>query len=227
MFRTNNDWEAILTDEFRQPYMFELEKFLQREYEQHTVYPDKEQLFEAFKLTPFAAVKAVIIGQDPYHQPGQAHGLSFSVNRGVTIPPSLRNMFRELQDDLGVDVPRHGDLRGWAEQGVLLLNAVLTVRANEPMSHRDCQWERFTDAVVRRLNERPEPIVFVLWGRAAQSKHRLIDSDRHPVISGAHPSPLAAHRGFFGSRPFSRINDRLAALGQAPIDWRLSTLDVD
>lgn len=212
-------WQARLRDEVEAPYFRELRAFVDAERRAHAVYPPEEEVFAALELTPFADVRVMILGQDPYHGPGQAHGLAFSVRPGVPPPPSLRNVFRELREDLGCPVPGGGSLVPWAEQGVLLLNAVLTVRAGEPASHRGRGWERFTDAVIRELNARAEPLVFVLWGAYAAKKETLIDAGRHAVIRSAHPSPLSAKRGFFGSRPFTAANAALVGFGAAPIDW--------
>lgn len=214
-----NDWDTELKDEFEKPYYQALRTFLKEEYTQQEVYPPMDQLWTAFQLTPFKDVKVVILGQDPYHGPGQAHGLSFSVNPDVRIPPSLRNMFKELVEDVGCEMPETGSLTGWAKQGVLLLNTVLTVRQGEAHSHRQKGWEKFTDAVIHHLSERHDRIVFVLWGRPAQTKKQLIDLAKHAVVESVHPSPLSAHRGFFGSRPYSQANDRLIAWGKAPINW--------
>lgn len=213
-------WVDLLEGEFQKPYMRELESFLAGEYRSgKTVYPPFEQIFTAFCLTPFDRVKAVIIGQDPYHGPGQAHGLAFSVPRGVALPPSLVNIYKELRDDLGVEVPSHGCLEDWARQGVLLLNATLTVRAGEPKSHYGQGWERFTDQVVQLLSRREAPLVFMLWGKSAQEKweHAQGGGGHHLVLSAPHPSPFSAHLGFFGCRHFSRANAFLSD----PIDWRV------
>jgi uracil-DNA glycosylase len=217
-----NDWTRLLDSEFAEPYYVKLRAFLKEEYRTHTVYPDMYDIYTALKLTPYAAVKVVILGQDPYHGPGQAHGLSFSVKPGIDQPPSLQNIFKELRDDIGCAIPKHGHLAGWARQGVLLLNTVLTVRAGAANSHRGQGWEMFTDRVIRTLSEREMPMVFILWGSHAQSKRPLIDDSRHHVIASPHPSPLSAYRGFFGSRPFSRANQFLEEAGQGPVDWSLS-----
>lgn len=203
-------------------YFEELEGFLDRERERQTVYPPRDQVFRALELTPLGAVRVVLIGQDPYHGPGQAHGLAFSVRPGVPKPPSLRNLLRELHDDVGAPIPEGGDLTPWARRGALLLNAVLTVREGEPGSHRGQGWETFTDAVIRAVSEGPAPVVFVLLGNRAQEKASGVDRDRHAVIEAPHPSPLSAWRGFFGSRVFSRANDALRDLGRDPIDWALT-----
>ncbi|WP_410768098.1 uracil-DNA glycosylase [Fontibacillus sp. BL9] len=214
-----NDWDEMLRGEVEQPYFKELMSWLDGEYEQYDVYPPREFLFQALKLTSYAGTKVVILGQDPYHGPGQAHGLSFSVLPGVRIPPSLRNMYKELSSDLGCPIPASGTLTSWAEQGVLLLNTVLTVRDGEAGSHQRKGWEKFTDAVIEALNRREQPVVFVLWGSHAQKKTEMIDMSKHAVISSPHPSPLSARRGFFGSRPFSRINLFLEEHGEMPINW--------
>jgi uracil-DNA glycosylase len=217
-------WQPILAEETRQPYFQKLKAFLERERAAHTVYPPEADVFNALELTPFERVSVLILGQDPYHGAGQAHGLAFSVRPNVTPPPSLLNIFRELKDDVGFRIPNHGYLVPWAEQGVLLLNAVLTVRAGEAGSHQGKGWENFTDAVIRALSARAEPVVFVLWGNFARKKLALIDQQRNPVIEGPHPSPLSARRGFFGSRPFSRINAHLREAGRSQIDWNLPEL---
>ena len=214
-----NAWDDILYEEFSKEYYRKLSFFLEEEYARTTVYPSKDQIFTAFKLTPPERVKAVILGQDPYHEPGQAHGLSFSVQKGVDIPPSLKNIYKELQDDLGITPPDHGYLVRWAEQGVLMLNTILTVRAHEAMSHADKGWQTFTDAVMEKLDEMDRAMVFILWGKPAQKKEKLITNPKHLVLKSAHPSPLSSYRGFFGSRPFSATNDFLQKNGIAPIDW--------
>lgn len=219
-----NDWADYLTGEFAKPYYQQLRQFLIREYRNGTVYPDMYDIFNALHYTPYATVKVCILGQDPYHGPGQAHGLSFSVKPGVPAPPSLQNILKELESDLGCRPPDHGCLEHWARQGVLLLNTVLTVRQGQAASHRGRGWERFTDRVIEVLNARPEPVVFILWGRHAQAKVPMIDTSRHGVITAPHPSPLSAHSGFFGSRPFSRANAFLQARGIAPIDWAIPPL---
>lgn len=216
-----NDWDEVLQQETEAEYFNNIRYALAAEYKTQTVYPPKEDLFSALKLTPYHRVKAVIIGQDPYHGAGQAHGLSFSVRPGVRVPPSLKNIYKELQADLGVPVPKHGSLIHWAEQGVLLLNAVLTVRESQPNSHQSLGWQTFTDAVIRELNERNEPMVFMLWGSHAQKKGAFINRDKHLVLESTHPSPLAAHRGFLGSRPFSKANEFLISKGIKPIDWTI------
>lgn len=216
-----NDWDEILQEETQKPYFQELRYKLAEEYKEHTVYPPRDQLFSALQLTPCSKTRVVILGQDPYHGPGQAHGLSFSVKPGVRIPPSLRNIYAELHADTGLPVPNHGSLLHWAEEGVLMLNAVLTVRAGEPNSHKGLGWETFTDAIMEKLNERTEPMVFILWGSYAQQKGSCIDRSRHLVIQSPHPSPFSAHRGFLGSRPFSQANEYLESHGLKGIDWSI------
>ena len=219
-----NDWEPILAAEFEQPYFVRLGEFLTREYAEQVIYPAQADVFNALNYTSFSDVKVVILGQDPYHGPNQAHGLSFSVQPDVKVPPSLRNIYKELADDLGVATPDHGYLVKWAEQGVLLLNNVLTVRAGEAHSHQGVGWEIFTERVIECLNEKPDPVVYFLWGVAAQKKERLIDTEKHFLIKSAHPSPLSAYRGFFGSKPFSQANEFLQGVGRNPIDWELPQL---
>lgn len=215
-----NDWRDALQPELQSESWQNLQTFLHDEYQQQTVFPQKEDLFTALRLTPLANVKVVILGQDPYHDDGQAHGLSFSVRRGIKVPPSLRNIFKELVEDVAAPIPDHGCLEAWAQQGVLLLNTVLSVRAHNANSHRKQGWEQFTDGVIRVVNELPA-VVFVLWGNPAQKKAALIDETRHLVLKSAHPSPLSARRGFIGSRPFSKINDWLQEHGDQPIDWAI------
>lgn len=221
MVELHNEWDAILKDEFEKDYYIKIRKFLANEYRSRTVYPDMYDIFNALKYTSFSEVKAVIIGQDPYHEPNQAHGLSFSVQKGVEIPPSLVNIYKELEDDLGIKPPSHGNLVTWAKQGVLLLNATLTVRAHEANSHAGIGWQIFTDRVISLLNESPSPIAFLLWGANARRKKELITNRKHFIIESAHPSPLSAYRGFFGSRPFSKINQFLERNGRTPIDWHI------
>lgn len=213
------DWRHLLSETINSPSFAALENFLAAEYAQAIVYPPREQLFAALEHTPFKEVKVVLLGQDPYHGPGQAHGLSFSVQPGVKLPPSLRNMYKELQSDLGLKPPSNGDLRPWADQGVLLLNTVMSVRAGAAGSHRKHGWEVFTDAVIRAVNQHKEHVIFVLWGKDAQKKAPLIDTHKHLVIEGVHPSPLSAHNGFFGSKPFSAINQALLKWGKEPVQW--------
>ncbi len=213
------DWNPLLRDQFDEDYWRELQGFVRSERERHTVYPPNEDVFAALHLTPYADVKVLILGQDPYHNTGQAHGLCFSVRRGVDTPPSLVNIFAELESDVGCRTPDHGNLEHWARQGVLLLNATLTVRAHEAASHQRKGWEVFTDRVIEVVNEKPERVVFVLWGASARKKKMLVDANRHAIIESPHPSPLSAHRGFFGSKPFSRANEALRAAGRDPVDW--------
>jgi uracil-DNA glycosylase len=213
-------WAPVLAAETEQPYFADLEAFLKTERAQHQVFPPEKEVFSALEATPYEDVKVVLIGQDPYHDDGQAHGMCFSVRPGVRVPPSLRNMYKELETDLGIAPVKHGYLQAWADQGVLLLNTVLTVRAHEPASHKDRGWEKFTDAVIKDVSAREKPVVFVLWGAHAKKKAKLIDTSRHAIVEGAHPSPLSAKK-FFGSKPFSAVNDALAGFGQEPIDWRL------
>ena len=216
-----HDWRDALTPELQTESWQQLCDFLQTEYQSQTVFPPQDQLFTALRLTPLAKVKVVILGQDPYHDDGQAHGLSFSVQHGIKVPPSLRNIYKELQDDVGIEPPDHGCLEAWAQQGVLLLNTVLSVRAHEANSHRKQGWEQFTDGIIRVANQQPE-VAFVLWGKPAQKKATLLDETRHLVIQDPHPSPLSAHRGFFGSKPFSTINQWLQNNGKEPIQWSLT-----
>lgn len=211
----------MLRGEFDKPYWAELHAYVAAERASHPVYPPHEEVFAALHLTPFADTRVVILGQDPYHGAGQAHGLCFSVRDGTSPPPSLVNIYKELQSDLGIDPPRSGNLERWARRGVLLLNTTLTVRAGAPTSHRGKGWETFTDEVIRAVNAKEHPVVFILWGGHARSKKKLIDTARHVIIESAHPSPLSASNGFFGSRPFSRANEALAAAGLEPIDWSL------
>lgn len=218
----HRSWHTVLAEEFNQPYMRELNEFLLTQQQQgKAIYPPGELIYNAFNTTPFDQVKVVILGQDPYHGPGQAHGLSFSVLPGVRFPPSLLNIFKEIEQDLQLPIPGHGCLQAWAEQGVLLLNATLTVEAGKAGSHQKRGWEQFTDRAIQALNEQREGLVFILWGSYAQKKGQFIDADKHLVIKSPHPSPLSAHRGFFGSRNFSQANDYLQQQGQAPIDWRI------
>ena len=218
----SNDWEPILNHEFNQEYMKELFKQLHKEYDSEVVYPPKNEVFRAFQLTPYSETKVVILGQDPYHGPHQANGLSFSVEEGTKFPPSLRNIFNELVEDIKCEYPSSGDLSSWAKQGVLLLNTTLTVKESQPMSHTGMGWERFTDVVLSEINKKSTPVVFILWGKHAQSKKKLIDQSKHFVIESAHPSPLSARRGFFGSHPFSKTNTFFISKGLTPINWSLS-----
>jgi uracil-DNA glycosylase len=219
-----DSWRAALAEETRKPYFAALQKFVAEEREQHTIFPPQAEVFAALTLTPIDQVRVLILGQDPYHDDHQAHGLCFSVQAGVAIPPSLSNIFKELQSDLGYKIPNNGNLTAWAKQGVLLLNTALTVRAHQANSHKERGWETFTDAVIKAVNAKTDPVVFVLWGANARKKIKLIDQSRHTVIESAHPSPLSAYRGFFGSRPFSRINAALHAANKPEIDWQIPDL---
>lgn len=218
--KINPEWEKELENEFKKDYFLSLKEFLQIEKKNRTIFPPGKDIFAAFNHTPFSKVKVVIIGQDPYHGPGQANGLSFSVAKGVKVPPSLQNIFKELKSDLGIEIPQHGDLTKWADQGILMLNATLTVRANEAGSHQNKGWEIFTDEVIRKISQNRSGIIFLLWGRFAHSKEALIDEKKHFVLKAAHPSPLA--RGaFFGCRHFSKTNEILVREGSSPIDWKI------
>lgn len=219
MVKLGNDWDGLLADEWEKPYYKELHEFLKKEYSSTKVYPDMYDIFNALKYTSFADTKAVIIGQDPYHGPGQAHGLCFSVKKGVPLPPSLVNIYKEISDDLGVTMPSHGELTGWARQGVLLLNTVLTVRDGQPNSHKDKGWEFFTDRVISELNKKEQPVVFLLWGANAEKKARIITNPKHYKLITVHPSPLSAYRGFFGCRHFSKTNELLKKNGIPEIKW--------
>ncbi|AWI13602.1 Uracil-DNA glycosylase [Caldibacillus thermoamylovorans] len=216
-----NDWAPLLEEEFSKPYYLQLREFLKQEYKHYRIYPDMYEIFNALHYTAFADVKVVILGQDPYHGPNQAHGLSFSVKPGVPLPPSLKNIFLELQADLGCTPPSSGYLVPWTKQGVLLLNTVLTVREGQAHSHQGKGWEIFTDRVIEILNRKSNPVVYILWGSAAQMKQQLIDTNKHFIIKAPHPSPLSAHRGFFGSKPFSKTNSILKTIGQTEINWQL------
>ncbi|WP_404330511.1 uracil-DNA glycosylase [Mesobacillus maritimus] len=219
--RLHNKWGELLKDEFNKDYFLQLKKFLDKEYAEQTVHPRKEDIFNALIHTDYDDVKVVLLGQDPYHGPGQAHGLSFSVKPGIKIPPSLRNVFKELQNDVGCSIPNHGYLTKWADQGVLLLNTVLTVREGEAHSHKRQGWEVLTDRIISLLNDREEPVIFLLWGKPAQSKMNLIDQQRHFILTSVHPSPLSANRGFFGNHHFSHINEYLRSKGGKEIDWQV------
>ncbi len=221
MVHIGNDWDDLLKGEFEKDYYLRLRGILAAEYKKYRVFPDMYDIYNAFKYTSYANVKVVIIGQDPYHEYGQAHGLSFSVKKGVPIPPSLQNIYKELTADTGIVPPPHGDLSTWAKQGVLLLNATLTVREGMANSHVGLGWKIFTDRVISLLNESASPIVFLLWGSNARQKAEMITNKHHLILSSAHPSPLSAHRGFFGSRPFSKINRFLSENGREPIDWKI------
>lgn len=219
MVRLNNDWDDILKDEWEKPYYRQLHNFLKEEYSTRRIYPDMHDIFNALKYTPFSNTKVCIIGQDPYHGPGQAHGLCFSVKKGVALPPSLVNIYKEITDDEGVTMPPYGDLTGWAKQGILLLNTVLTVRAGSPNSHKDKGWEIFTDRVISELNKKETPVVFLLWGANAERKARIITNPIHKKLITVHPSPLSAYRGFFGCRHFSKTNEILEQNGLSKIEW--------
>lgn len=221
MVHIGNDWDEIIGSEFQKPYYLKLREFLKKEYASGRVFPEKENIFNALKTTAYKSVKAVIIGQDPYHEVGQAHGLCFSVQKGCKIPPSLKNMYKELYDDLGIVPASHGELTSWAKQGVLLLNAVLTVREGQANSHKGKGWEEFTDAVIKKLNEHSEPVAFILWGANAKAKAQFITAPQHKVFSAAHPSPLSAYNGFFGCRHFSKVNTFLSENDVVPIDWTI------
>ena len=221
MIALGGGWDEALAPLFQDENYKKIREFLKREYTHHVVYPDMYDIYNCFKLTPLAQVKAVILGQDPYHNEGQAHGLCFSVQEGVSMPPSLVNIFKELHDELDCTLPRSGDLSKWAKEGVLLLNTALTVRAHQANSHKDCGWTWFTDNVIRIVSERREHVVFILWGANARSKKPLIDARRHLVLECAHPSPLSAYNGFFGCGHFKKANAYLIAHGEAPIDWQL------
>ena len=221
MVKLLNDWDEKIGAEFQKEYYLRLRRFLKEEYANSTVYPDMYDLFSALKATPFSNVKVVILGQDPYHEPGQAHGMAFSVKPGVPIPPSLLNMYKELNAELGCSIPKNGYLMSWAQQGVLLLNTVLTVRAGEANSHHDKGWELFTDEIIRQLNKRNDPIVFLLWGNNARKKKELITNPNHYVLEAAHPSPLSASRGFMGCGHFKKANEILISHLKSPIDWQI------
>ncbi len=221
MISFQNDWDALLEEEFRQDYYLRLRQILKSEYKSHRIFPDMYDIFNAFRYTPYGKTKVVIIGQDPYHEIGQAHGLAFSVQKGTPLPPSLQNIYKELEADLGIPRAESGDLTAWAKQGVLLLNATLTVREGEANSHSGIGWQRFTDAVISLLDKAPQPIAFLLWGNFAKQKAAALHNPHHLILTSAHPSPLSASRGFFGSRPFSRINRFLTENGQEAIDWRV------
>lgn len=224
MSMIQNDWLAPLKPEFSKPYYAELFKFVRNEYATRQIFPPADDIFNAFHLTPLHEVKVVILGQDPYHNDGQAHGLCFSVKPDVDIPPSLVNIYQELHDDLGCYIPNNGYLTKWAKQGVLMLNTVLTVRAHQANSHRGMGWEQFTDAAIRILNEQDRPIVFILWGSPAQKKAQMLNNPKHLILKAPHPSPLSAYRGFFGSRPFSQTNEFLVKNGLEPIDWQIENV---
>ena len=225
MVRIGNDWDEILKDEWQKPYYLKLRKDLAEEYKNHIVYPHPDNIFNALKLTPYKDVKCVIIGQDPYHNPGQAHGLCFSVKPGTEPPPSLKNIFKEYSEDLGLDLPDSGDLTPWAKSGVLMLNTYLTVRKNAPLSHKNIGWAKVTDRIILEINKKQTPVVFILWGRPAQEKAQIIDNPLHLKLKAPHPSPLSCHYGFFGCRHFSRCNEYLTSHGIEPVNWDLSRKD--
>lgn len=220
----HNDWAEFLNPELKKPYYLELRKFLVDEYKTRQIFPDMYDIFNALHYTSYHDIKVVILGQDPYHGDGQAHGLSFSVKPGVKAPPSLVNIFKELKEDLGCEIPNNGCLKPWTQQGVLLLNTVLTVRAHQANSHRNMGWEKFTDRIIEILNEREKPIAFVLWGAPARKKKKMITNPKHFIVESAHPSPLSAFNGFFGSRPFSKVNAFLENVGEKPINWQIPNL---
>jgi uracil-DNA glycosylase len=219
-----NDWNNLLEDEFKKEYYLKLRQFLINEYRTRTIYPNMYDIFNAMHFTNYKDVKVVILGQDPYHGANQAHGLSFSVKPGVPAPPSLMNIYKELNSDLGCFIPNNGYLKKWSDQGVMLLNTALTVREGQANSHHNMGWEYFTDKIISLLNDREEPIVFILWGSNAQSKLNIINNPRHYIIKSVHPSPLSAHRGFFGSKPFSKANNFLISIGKDPIDWQIENI---
>lgn len=219
MVNLGNDWDYILEEEFKKDYYLSIRRFLKSEYSSRTVFPSMYDIFNALKYTAYKDTKVVILGQDPYHEVGQAHGLSFSVKKGIKIPPSLVNIYKELNNDIGMSIPNHGELTSWAKQGVLLLNATLTVREGQANSHKDIGWSIFTDEIIKKLNFSPNPIVFILWGANARNKKKYITNNRHLIIESAHPSPLSAYNGFFGSRPFSKANDYLIKNNISPINW--------
>jgi uracil-DNA glycosylase len=224
MLKLPASWKPVLVEELTKPYYVKLMEFLKKEREEHTVYPPEKEVFNALEHTPYGQVKVLLLGQDPYHDEGQAHGLCFSVRPGVRPPPSLVNIFKELKSDLGCRIPNNGYLMPWADQGVLLLNAVLTVRAHQANSHKGKGWENFTDEIIRRVSEQSEMVVFLLWGAYAQKKESLIDTDRHTILKSVHPSPLSAKNGFFGSKPFSKSNAALKEAGREEIDWQIPDL---
>ena len=224
MVNLGNDWDKRLKEEFNKPYYLALRQFLIEEYRTQVIYPPKEDLFNALKATSYQDTKVVILGQDPYHGLGQAHGMAFSVNPGIAIPPSLRNIYKELQDSLGCSIPDNGYLMPWAKQGVLLLNTVLTVRAGQPQSHQNKGWEILTDEIIKLLNQKDETVIFLLWGSPAKKKMNLITNPKHVVLTAVHPSPLSAHRGFFGCNHFKQVNEILERQGRETIDWQISNL---
>lgn len=222
--KLTNDWQEVIGQELEKPYFKELVEFITDEYLHQTIYPEQQDVFNALSYTPYDQVKVVILGQDPYHGLGQAHGLSFSVKPGMKIPPSLRNIYKELNSDIGASIPSHGYLKHWADQGVLLLNTVLTVRAGLAHSHKKKGWEKFTDAIIRKVGEKSTPVVFILWGNPAQEKAKLITNPNHHIVMSVHPSPLSVMRGFYGSKPFTKTNEFLISKGLSPIDWTIENL---
>ena len=222
MVNIGNDWDEVLSDLFQSENYKKIREFLKEEYSTYTIYPSMYDIFNAFKMTPYKSIKAVILGQDPYHEPNQAHGLCFSVKDGCVPPPSLINIFKEMKSDLGLQPPKNGDLTKWAERGVLLLNTTLTVRRGAANSHSKCGWTAFTDEVIKKISAREKPVVFILWGGNARAKKPLIDTERHFIVESAHPSPLSCYNGFFGSKPFSKTNGFLDRVGEEPIDWNLN-----
>lgn len=224
MVHFNNNWDSVLEEEFKKDYYLKLREFLKYEYSHGTVFPDMHDIYNAFKYTDYNDVKVVILGQDPYHEPGQAHGMAFSVKPGVATPPSLQNMYKELETSLGCYIPNNGYLVKWAEQGVLLLNTTLTVRSGQANSHSQSGWQIFTDNVIRKLSERQDLIVFLLWGANARRKTEIIDKKRHFILEAPHPSPLSAYRGFFGCNHFARANEILSKIGKTPIDWQIENI---
>ena len=222
MVNIGNDWDEVLSDLFQSENYKKIREFLKEEYSTYTIYPSMYDIFNAFKMTPYKSIKAVILGQDPYHEPNQAHGLCFSVKDGCVPPPSLINIFKEMKSDLGLQPPKNGDLTKWAERGVLLLNTTLTVRRGAANSHSKCGWTAFTDEVIKKISAREKPVVFILWGGNARAKKPLIDTERHFIIESAHPSPLSCYNGFFGSKPFSKTNGFLERVGEEPINWNLN-----
>lgn len=224
MAKINNDWLDVIGDEFNKEYYLKLRKILIEEYKNHVIFPPAEDIFNAFHLTPYHKVKILLMGQDPYHNENQAHGLSFSVSKGVPIPPSLMNIYKELEDDLGCYIPNNGYLKKWADQGVLLLNSVLTVRAHNANSHKDMGWEIFTDSVIYEVNKIQSPLVILLWGKPAQRKKTMLTNPNHLILEAPHPSPLSAYRGFMGCKHFSKANDFLLSRGIVPIDWQIENI---
>ncbi len=218
---TNNNWDNILQEEYHKEYFMSIVNFINKEYKEKDIFPPKNYILRALSLTDYDKVKVVILGQDPYHGVGEANGLSFSVNIGITLPPSLRNIYKELNDDLHIPTPNHGDLTNWAKEGVLLLNSVLTVEKDKPASHKNIGWEQYTDAIIKKLNERKEPVVFILWGNFARNKKKYITNPKHLIIESAHPSPFSANYGFFGSKPFSKANNFLKENNIKEIDWTI------